>query len=412
VPDYRSRLFIAEYIPGSRLHLAVDPDWSTRSTIYYVLTTPMMNGIMETPSKARRDHDDDDLEAQQQHEMERNQVTTGSTDDHFLDGMNVEDWLAKHQEIIAEHSAIAARNESMQIPPVAAASLGGRLQNTEETNTDSTINSGVKNVKDSSSKHRNETAGRSLSTNTAIRSCNAAAGSALRLTVSEANESLSTAIHLIGEAPATIPDDDWADEVIDANIRVVGSSSNTANDFYVAELLPPRDDNILLIEGVKPADSKTRRVCSVVGFLVLLSIISVVAAKITTWISSSSASNRSPTPGDLQEGGGDPIGGNSTLSPHASPQFLGNLSWTFADAIAHSENEGSIVGWYVSTINGKIYLDLINRTDINFTIFGISDNVNIFGWEFSSLLTKIVTPLWYGHFVSVLNGIVGAMYEY
>jgi hypothetical protein len=177
-----------------------------------------------------------------------------------------------------------------------------------------------------------------------------------------------------------------------------------------AEIARTRSDEIILIDGVRTTNPKLRRLCVALRFLVLFAVVTVSAGLITTRLFTSSGNAPSP---DNEPKTSAPASQDAQSPSMTTPTVSrGNLSWTCADTIVHSENEGSIVGWYVSTIKSKIYLDLINRTDINFTIFGISGNANIFAGEFSSLLTQIVTPLWYGHFVSVSCIVVGNVHKY
>ena len=384
-----------------------------------VLTQKYTREMKKSSNAVGSHHGDEEAQYQQ---SETKGVTT---DDDFLDGMNVEDWLAKHQEQNNHHfrTPMTTRRASQSLsttkpsPATTASRLeAGQLLDSEELKEHSSINDGGEDVQYSLSKHHAqntfesynpELRGKTLDHTTGSASilpgttCNMSGHNDEELVAVTTDPLAKTKLEVLS---ATHDGGIMLDTVLlDASIRVVDNSNKQANDFYVAELLPPRDDNILLIEGVvRPVDSRTRRVCLAVGFLVLLSIIAVVAAKITTWISSSSpASSNTPagTPGDSQEGR-ESLQRNNTLSSVATHHVLGNSSWTFADAIAASGKQGGIVGWYVSTINGKIYLDMINRTDTNFTIFGISRQVNIFDGEFAALLTKIVTPLWYGHFVS------------
>jgi hypothetical protein len=381
-----------------------------------VLTQKYTREMKKSSNAVGSHHGDEEAQYQQ---SETKGVTT---DDDFLDGMNVEDWLAKHQENNFRTPMTTSRTSqslsTTKLPPATTASRleAGQFLDSGELMEHSSINDGGEDVLHSLSKHHAQNTCESYKPELRDKTLDHTTGSASILPGTTCNMSGHNDEELVAVTTdpsqtklegqsATHDEDIMLDTVLlDASSRVVDNNNKQANDFYVAELLPPRDDNILLIEGVvRPVDSRTRRACLAVGFLVLLAIISVVAAKITTWISSSSpASSNTPasTPGDSQEGR-ESLLGNNTLSSVATHQVLGNSSWTFADAIAASGKQGGIVGWYVSTINGKIYLDMINRTDTNFTIFGISRKVNIFDGEFSSLLIKIVTPLWYGHFVSV-----------
>jgi phosphosulfolactate phosphohydrolase-like enzyme len=99
---------------------------------------------------------------------------------------------------------------------------------------------------------------------------------------------------------------------------------------------------------------------------------------------------------------------SATVSPAAldeTPQAIGNLNWTFAQSIRDAAGAGSIVSWFVSTINGQIFLEKMNRTDINFTVFAVvRDAKPLDALIPLSVVSKMVTPLWYGHFVSKDDG--------
>ena len=328
---------------------------------------------------------DDDEEAQHP-PFERKINVNDNDDDVFLDEMNVEDWLAKRQEM-EERGIVNARNGTI-----------GPLD-TPEAVEDSSMTDRV-NAKAAALLKHHDAAERSKETELPV------VGTA-NITSNERKVSqMSVQTHEVAvttyqaegsrrdidDTPSVTDVGMPAEVLLNATIRVVDNNPPTANDFYVAELCRTQNDNVLLIEGVKTVDPRIRRICLAVGFLVLLSIVSVVAAKITSWISSTSGSS-STSPGDLQ--------GNATTMPPVLFPRSENLNWTLADSIVRYEKAGGIIGWYVSTINGKIYLDMINRTDTNFTIISMSNDLNIFvDSDFSSSLTGIVTPLWYGHLVS------------
>jgi hypothetical protein len=327
---------------------------------------------------------DDDEEAQYP-PVERKINVNDNDDDVFLDEMNVEDWLAKHQEM-EERRFVNARNGTL-----GPLDTPGAVEDSSMTDR--------ANAKAAALLKHHDAVERSKETELPVVANFPGDERKVSQMSVQTHEVAVTTYQAEGarldidDTPSVTDDGMAAEVLLDASIRVVDNNSPTANDFYVAELCSTQNDNVLLIEGVKTVDPRIRRICLAVGFLVLLSIVSVVAAKSTTWISFTSGSS-STSPGDLQ-------GNTTTMPPVAFPRSE-NLNWTLADSIVRYEKAGGIIGWYVSTINGKIYLDMINRTDTNFTIISMSNDLNIFvDSDFSSSLTGIVTPLWYGHLVSV-----------
>ena len=78
------------------------------------------------------------------------------------------------------------------------------------------------------------------------------------------------------------------------------------------------------------------------------------------------------------------------------------LNWTIAEISIFWANEaGNTLSSFVGTDSGKVILQMLNRTDTNFTHFGKSSDAAILEGTDLMLITKMITPLWNGHAVSV-----------
>lgn len=158
-------------------------------------------------------------------------------------------------------------------------------------------------------------------------------------------------------------------------------------------------DNQLLIQGVKVTSQWHRRLYLCVGgslaLAILATLVAIGATKLLTKSRSQSLSNHSkqtimPPPLNTTT--------NSTLFVTSISQKQGNLSWTIADDMANDEGLS-----LTSFAGGRLFLDLVNNTDLNFTFFGIQKNANILDGVDPSLISKLVSPLWSGHAVCISN---------
>jgi hypothetical protein len=206
-------------------------------------------------------------------------------------------------------------------------------------------------------------------------------------------------------------DDDSMDSSQESKQSSSGGNDEAVSDvetaahvgILTAEIARSLTDELILIDGVRTINPKFRRLCLVLGFLVLFIVVAVSAASITSWLTPSSdyLSSSSPDKNEPTKTSA-PAFRDARAPPAMTPTgSRGNLSWTIADSLIDAQAAGSIVSWFLSTINGQIFLETMNRTDTNFTTFAVmSDAKPLDALIPLAVIIKVVTPLWYGHFVS------------
>jgi uncharacterized surface protein with fasciclin (FAS1) repeats len=201
----------------------------------------------------------------------------------------------------------------------------------------------------------------------------------------------SSRVRMMGlpERTTSIRTDDTGDELLYAE------TMNTPSDFFVAELSRAPNDQFLVIDGVHTDDLKRyRTLWTLVCILVLFVVITLAAGLITRRITSSTS--RSPNPSNATMDPSTPLVPVETLVPAQAPR----LNLTIADSLKiGGRNKGFTI---VDMFAGQIFLETVNRTDTNFTFFGITRGAKIFEGVDPSLLGKITSPSWSGHIVSAL----------
>jgi hypothetical protein len=161
---------------------------------------------------------------------------------------------------------------------------------------------------------------------------------------------------------------------------------------FTAELARTPQEHIL-IQGVATTDPKLKRVCLLVGFVLLFSVVALAAALITNRLTSSGSST------EKNNASNDPFPRNESPDPTMAPTtFRGNMNWTIGDALRYDSTEGQYV--YLTT-GGQLFLEAMNRKDTNYTLFMASKEASFLeGLDLSSLVSKLVLPEWDGHVVS------------
>ena len=91
----------------------------------------------------------------------------------------------------------------------------------------------------------------------------------------------------------------------------------------------------------------------------------------------------------------DPIipGSNSTIT-NTTNIYL-NLNRTIADALV--EGQGPTISLVPG---GRLFIELMNNTDTNFTFFGIVKGLKLPEGDVTFLVSKLVSTLWRSHMVS------------
>ena len=182
-----------------------------------------------------------------------------------------------------------------------------------------------------------------------------------------------------------------------------GSDAEPLPDCSIVDAkLTESADNQLLIQGVKMTSQWHRRILLFMGGSIALAVLATIVAIVTTKLltksgsrlehesQSNHANQNTIVPSSLNDTT------NNTLFVTSAALKKGNLSWTIADDMANDE------GLSLTTVaGGRIFLDLINSTDINFTFFGIQRDANVLDGVDPLLISKLVSPLWSGHAVCI-----------
>jgi hypothetical protein len=179
-------------------------------------------------------------------------------------------------------------------------------------------------------------------------------------------------------------------EVLEASIQRAVTSVIHNGDIFVVETSNTHnnDHNRIVIEGVKTVDNKRRAVCVLLlGCVALASAAAAVAAVISSWVSPFDSHSMHPTIAPMIPGS------NSTITYTAKTYW--NENRTIADELADGQ------GLTISMLpGGRLFIEIMNRTDTNFTFFGIDKDAEIPESDDSSLVSKLVSPLWSSHMVS------------
>jgi hypothetical protein len=72
---------------------------------------------------------------------------------------------------------------------------------------------------------------------------------------------------------------------------------------------------------------------------------------------------------------------------------------TLADNLVNEAQMGSIIGFYLPSPSGKVFLELVNRTDLAFTQFAISGQAKLLDGVPLSYQRMMTVPQWQGHLV-------------
>ena len=186
-------------------------------------------------------------------------------------------------------------------------------------------------------------------------------------------------------------DDDNDVEVLEASIQRAVTSVMNNGDIFVVETANTNYNDIdhIVIEGVKTADDKRRAVCFFfLGCVALASVaVTAIAAIVTSKVTPSDIHSMFPTL--------DPIipGSNSTIT-NTTNIYL-NLNRTIADALV--EGQGPTISLVPG---GRLFIELMNNTDTNFTFFGIVKGLKLPEGDVTFLVSKLVSTLWRSHMVS------------
>jgi len=176
--------------------------------------------------------------------------------------------------------------------------------------------------------------------------------------------------------------------VLDADICHF-AETRMSEDIFHAELA---NGDEIIIEGVKTINRMCRLISILAGCIVLASVIAVGAAMIASRLLAV------PPP--------------PSAAPHNDSGLFNENETTMNATGALPSNEylnsneaGNTLSSFVGTDSGKVILQMLNRTDTNFTHFGISSDAAILEGTDLMLITKMITPLWNGHALDALESL-------
>ena len=160
-------------------------------------------------------------------------------------------------------------------------------------------------------------------------------------------------------------------------------------DPFVAEVITTEtDDNAaqFVIEGVKVRSNNHRLPLSSFIFIVVVVVVSVsLATFMITNLFHSMESNIATS-------------STATGSPASSPIGENHYDqWTISEYLFHDVKEGPSVAKLDA---GKLFLEMLNRTDVNFTYFGVANTATLLSNVELSLIAKLLKSSWNGHVVS------------
>ena len=178
------------------------------------------------------------------------------------------------------------------------------------------------------------------------------------------------------------------------NDLLYAESVNMPHDFFVAnELSMAPKDRFLMVEEVRTNDlsKRSRTLLTLVCVLIVFMLIAVAAGFITRGITSSTS--RSPNPSNST------MVTSTPLDETFASKRLSRLNMTIADSMVIKRiGQGLTI---TDTFAGQLFLETVNRTDTNFTFFGIASSAKIFGDVDPSFLGLAMSESWIGHMVSL-----------
>lgn len=188
------------------------------------------------------------------------------------------------------------------------------------------------------------------------------------------------------------------DQIMSSSPETDDHSTQPLDHVFEAELSRPKVEH-MVIEGVRVMGPKQQRICIMLGWLGLASILAVLVAMITKWLTSSS----SHVAADTTNMTGSPYlpmvpespETFETLAPKSS-LFEENMNWTVADAILYAANGGPSITIVPASY---LFLSVVNQTDTNFTFFGIKLGESVLDGVNPSIISKMASVLWSGHAV-------------
>lgn len=197
-----------------------------------------------------------------------------------------------------------------------------------------------------------------------------------------------------GEIPSWVQNDTNAE---DEEAPTATATSTTDDDGihqshgdpFVAEVITTEtDDNAakFVIEGIKVRSYNHRLPLFSFIFMVVVVMVSVsLATFMITNLFHSMESNIATS-------------STATASPASSPIGENHYDhWTISEYLYHDVKQGPSPAKIDA---GKPFLEMLNRTDVNFTYFGVANTASLLSNVELSLIAKLLKSSWNGHVVS------------
>ena len=185
--------------------------------------------------------------------------------------------------------------------------------------------------------------------------------------------------------------DDNDIEVLEASIQRAVTSVLNNGDVFVVETSSTRnnDQNQIVIEGVKAGDDKRHAICVILlGCIALASVaVTAIGAMLSSQVSASNNQSVPPTMVPIT------AANSSTMTHLTVASWNGNR--TIVNAL--TDSQGPTIAMVPG---GRLFIELMNRSDTNFTFFDIVKGLKLSEENLSLLVSKLVSPMWSSHVVS------------
>ena len=185
--------------------------------------------------------------------------------------------------------------------------------------------------------------------------------------------------------------DDYDVDFIEASIQRAVTSVMNNGDIFVVETSSARnnDQNQIVIEGEKTGDDKRHAICVLLlGCIALASVaVTAIGAMISLRVSASNNQSIPPTMVPIT------AANSSTMTHLTVAPWNGNR--TIVNAL--TDSQGPTIAMVPG---GRLFIELMNRSDTNFTFFDIVKGLKLSEENLSLLVSKLVSPMWSSHVVS------------
>ena len=185
--------------------------------------------------------------------------------------------------------------------------------------------------------------------------------------------------------------EDYDVDFIEASIQRAVTSVMNNGDVFVVETSSARNNNQnqIVIEGEKTGDDKRHAICVLLlGCIALASVaVTAIGAMLSSQVSASNNQSVPPTMVPIT------AANSSTMTHLTVASWNGNR--TIVNAL--TDSQGPTIAMVPG---GRLFIELMNRSDTNFTFFDIVKGLKLSEENLSLLVSKLVSPMWSSHVVS------------